>query len=338
MDLDVDDLMSALRSKPILSGTEVWDPLEKVILSPPSYRLIDIGFVLCLQNYRMLQPSRSRLMRRNCVTLQFTQSGAYRLYGSGQVRQVRSGSVRLNAMPASVSEFAGNMHMRGASIFIERELLIDSFGLRPDLWPAEYRATFATKAPSPVSIEMPLTPEMWLILDAMIDCTFNEPIRNVYLTAKAMELLSLTVMLFNGLARPNAVAGLSPAAREQRLIEAAALIYRSELGRPPSIEALSRRLGLNRNKLTDGFRSAFGTTPAEYSRQIRLEWAARRLSEGLDVGQAAAEVGYDSTAAFGRAFQQRYSRTPSSQAPAEPVVAAGYPSPGDEAASSHLAG
>jgi AraC-like DNA-binding protein len=44
---------------------------------------------------------------------------------------------------------------------------------------------------------------------------------------------------------------------------------------------------------------------------LRLGWAARRLSEGLDVGQAAAEAGYDSVAAFGRAFRQRYGHAPS---------------------------
>lgn len=55
-------------------------------------------------------------------------------------------------------------------------------------------------------------------------------------------------------------------------------------------------------------------TPAEYSRKRRLDWAARRLSKGLEVGQAAGEVGYDSVAAFSRAFKQQFGQAPSKPA------------------------
>lgn len=167
------------------------------------------------------------------------------------------------------------------------------------------------EAPS-LSISTPLTPEMWVTIDALLDCDFEEPVRNIYLKAKAVELLSLTVLQFNGFDRPGGGAGFSSADREQRLIDVASHIYRREISNPPSIEELSRRVGLNRNKLTNGFRTSFGMTPAEYSRKLRLEWATRRLSEGLDLKQVAIEAGYDSIAAFGRAFRQRYGRVPSS--------------------------
>lgn len=311
LELDVHDLLSALRSTPALRGKEVLDPSETIITGSQMYRLVNNGLVLHVQDYHMLRPSRYRLMRRDFVSFQFTQLGGYRLHGDGQVKQVRAGSVRLNAMAMSISEFRQPTRMKAVSIFVERACLIDSFGLRPHLWREEHRAAFSKQAPSSASIEMPLTPEMWAAVDALINCNFDEPVRSVYLSAKTTELLALAVVQFNRLAHPGAERGLSQAAREQQLIEAAAFIYRRELAQPPSIDTLSRRIGLNRNKLTDGFRSAFGTTPAEYSRQIRLDWAARRLSEGLDVGQAAVEIGYDSTAAFGRAFRQQFGRVPS---------------------------
>lgn len=310
-ELDVCDLRSALRSTPMLRSRDVWDPLERTIAGS-SFLRGDAGTILCIQDFEVLQPFRKKLMRRDYVTLQFTQSGAYSLHADGQIRQIRSGSVRLNAMAESISEFRQVMTMRGASIFVEREQLIEYFGLQPDLWREGYRTALSQQAS--MSVEVPLTPEMWLIVEALNKCCLSEPIRSRYLVAKATELLTLAVVQFNNLARPRTTAGLGRSAREQRLIEAAALVYRQELSDPPSIEALSRRLGLNRNKLTDGFQSALGMSPAAYSRKMRLDWAARRLSEGLDVSQAAVEVGYESAAAFSRAFKRQFGHAPSKQA------------------------
>lgn len=129
LELDLPALVGALRSTPVLHGTALVDSAEQIIAGPTSYQLMDEGFGLHIQNQHWLQPFRYRLIRRNYVTIQFTQSGAYRLHGDGQIRRVRAGSVRLNAMPESVSEFRQATTVRGASIFMEREQLIECFGL-----------------------------------------------------------------------------------------------------------------------------------------------------------------------------------------------------------------
>src|SRR5690606_28658583 len=177
--------------------------------------------------------------------------------------------------------------------------------------PEGTRSALSCNEPSSLALEMPLSPEIWLVLEAILDCKFDEPIRHLYLCAKATELLTLSIVGFNKLSLPGMRSGTGQAAREQRLIETAALIYRKELNRPPTVEELSRRLGLNRNRLTSGFQSTFGVTPADYSRKLRIRWARQRLLSGEQVSIVAAEVGYDSLAAFGRAFRKHYGYPPS---------------------------
>lgn len=308
--------MGSLRSTPSIRNQGIWDP-SQATLAGESYILVDDSCVLCIQDIRIFQPFRSRVFRGEYITFQYLQdTGNYFHLYDGQVQQVRSGSVSLTAAQSSITEIrqlrpaASIKPSRAVAIHVSRDHLIETFGLRPDLWREEYRNAFIGGGAPSLSIGMPLTPEMWITIDAVLDCDFDEPIRNNYLKAKAVELLALTVVQFNGFDRPGGIVSLGSADRDQRLINIASLIYRREINNPPSIDELSRRVGLNRNKLTTGFRSSFGITPAEYSRRLRLDWAARRLSEGLDVRQVAIEAGYDSVAAFGRAFRQRYGRVP----------------------------
>ncbi|MGJ4860752.1 helix-turn-helix domain-containing protein [Labrys sp. La1] len=317
LELDVRALAVALGSSPIICEQGIWDPL-RTTLTGDSYVRVDDACVLCIQELRVLRPFSSLIIRGDYITLQYLQfSGNYYHHYNGQTQQVRSGSLSLTAAAASTTEIrqlrpaSSTRATRAVAIHIARDHLVGTFGLRPDLWRDEYRDAFFNTETSALSIATPLTPEMWMIIDAMIDCQFDAPVRNIYLRAKATELLALSVVQFNNFDLPGGTTRLAPVARDQRLIDIAALIYRRELSNPPSIDALSRRIGINRNKLTSGFHSAFGMTPAEYSRRLRLERAERRLSEGLDVRRVAAEVGYDSAAAFGRAFRQHFGRAPS---------------------------
>lgn len=315
LSLDIQDIESSLRDTPRMDNG-IWDPLNTT-LSGDSYIRIDSGFVFGILDLDIFQPFQSKIIRREYVTIQFRKS--YIMYNhsyNGQVAQVRSG-VTLTAIPASVTEIrkvplAEAMKSAGtAVIHIARDYLVDSFGLRPEFWREEYRDAFLNKESPSLYLGVPLTPEMWIVLDAILGCKFNEPVRTHYLRAKAIELLSLAVVQFNSFDLPGGAASLEPGAQDRRLVEIAAMIYQRELSHPPSVEEMGRRVGLNRNKLTSGFRLAFGKTPAEYSREVRLKWAARRLSEGATIRRAAAEAGYESVPAFGRAFREQFGYIPS---------------------------
>jgi AraC family transcriptional regulator len=60
------------------------------------------------------------------------------------------------------------------------------------------------------------------------------------------------------------------------------------------------------------FRAHLGESLAAYVRRVRLERAGRKLRMGaVDITEVALAAGYDSHAAFGKAFKQQFGLSPS---------------------------
>jgi AraC-like DNA-binding protein len=72
-----------------------------------------------------------------------------------------------------------------------------------------------------------------------------------------------------------------------------------------TLDDLSREVGTSRSVLTERFTSLIGQAPMHYLASWRMLLAARRLDDsGAKVSAAAREVGYESEAAFSRAFKR----------------------------------
>ena len=80
---------------------------------------------------------------------------------------------------------------------------------------------------------------------------------------------------------------------------------------PMTLEALSRAAALSPNRVIQHYREAFGATPYQEVRQLRLKAAYRRLRQGhSSVTEVALEVGWDTPAAFSTAFKAAYGQSP----------------------------
>ena len=78
-----------------------------------------------------------------------------------------------------------------------------------------------------------------------------------------------------------------------------------------TIDDLTREVGLSRTTLTERFARYLGQPPMAYLKDWRLELAAESLrSTSRSVVQVASEVGYESEAAFNRAFKRRFGSPP----------------------------
>lgn len=84
----------------------------------------------------------------------------------------------------------------------------------------------------------------------------------------------------------------------------------SEFEQHHTIEQLSRWAGLNRRKLTEGFKSLFGVTISHYLLCQRMGRARELLEEGVAVGDVAMQVGYNDAASFSRAFKRSEGLSP----------------------------
>jgi AraC-like DNA-binding protein len=84
-------------------------------------------------------------------------------------------------------------------------------------------------------------------------------------------------------------------------------------GEPASawtVESLARAVGVSRSVLADRFTELVGRPPMQYLSAWRMQLASRRLLEGEQVGEIAGAVGYESEAAFSRAFKRLVGEAP----------------------------
>lgn len=76
-------------------------------------------------------------------------------------------------------------------------------------------------------------------------------------------------------------------------------------------ESLARKVGMSRSVFAERFTSLVGQPPMQYLALWRMHIAAQRLREGRgSVAQIAFAVGYESEAAFSRAFKRQFGTSP----------------------------
>lgn len=80
--------------------------------------------------------------------------------------------------------------------------------------------------------------------------------------------------------------------------------------KPWTVERLARVVGLSRSVLAERFTVMIGQPPMQYLALWRMQLASRLLLEGRQVASVASAVGYESEAAFSRAFKKLVGRPP----------------------------
>jgi AraC-like DNA-binding protein len=109
---------------------------------------------------------------------------------------------------------------------------------------------------------------------------------------------------------PPGQTGWLAGARDPAVGKALTLIH-SRHAHPWTIPELARQVGVSRSVLSDRFREFLGEPPMTYLTRWRLQLGARELtSTPRSVAEIAADVGYESEAAFNRAFKREYGLPP----------------------------
>ena len=79
-----------------------------------------------------------------------------------------------------------------------------------------------------------------------------------------------------------------------------------------TLEELAAQAAASRSTLADRFSNLVGCPPIQYLTQWRMQIAAKRLADpGVKIAAIAHEIGYESEAAFSRAFKKFVGRSPS---------------------------
>lgn len=202
----------------------------------------------------------------------------------------------------------GGASLDWITLFMRPEMLLERFRL-DSISLADPVRRLAGGADDFLLQNWSLSAPMMLAMDQLLGNVFQGELKRIHLEAKAIELVCLMSQVLNKRAED-----ASPVKLTARDIEALHEVRRSlskSCHQPPSLEVLARRVGVNRNKLTSGFRRLFDQSIAEFCLEVRLHEAWKLLqTTDLPVAMIAERVGYGQPAAFSTAFRRRYNVTP----------------------------
>jgi AraC-like DNA-binding protein len=122
--------------------------------------------------------------------------------------------------------------------------------------------------------------------------------------AKLAELMFVEVMRNHIDSLPEDARGWFAGLRDPQVGAALRLIH-GQPSAPWTLDSLAREIGLSRSSFAERFTAYMNMPAMQYLGRWRLQIAARRLEDPqVSIAQAAAEVGYQSEAAFNRAFKR----------------------------------
>lgn len=122
--------------------------------------------------------------------------------------------------------------------------------------------------------------------------------------AKLSELMFVEVIRSHIETLPEGSEGWLAGLRDRYVGEALRMIH-SQPSADWSLDKLARSAGCSRSSLANRFSQLVGTSPMQYLTAWRMQLAVRKLeSPGVSISQAGAELGYESEAAFHRAFKR----------------------------------
>jgi len=152
------------------------------------------------------------------------------------------------------------------------------------------------------------TPAMKSVLHQILHCPYGGMTGQIFLEAKAMELLALKLEQINSrtiCTRPS----MKPADTE-RIYYAAKLLVRDPVN-PPDLTEISGKIGMSRSKFFRYFKMVFGHSPMDHLRDHRLQTARQLLLQGGNsVSEVAFAVGFNNLSYFSKAFFAQFGILP----------------------------
>ncbi|GJL95330.1 MAG: transcriptional regulator [Hyphococcus sp.] len=151
----------------------------------------------------------------------------------------------------------------------------------------------------------------WLddVLRLMVKQIFSDPDNSAATVTRLSEVIFIETLRASAEQAPNLEKTLS--ALKQRQIGDALLLMHERLDEPWTMEKLATAVGMSRSKFAESFRQSIGIAPMTYLTDWRIQKAISLLTASQkSVQQVAAETGYQSPAAFTRAFSQKMGVSP----------------------------
>ncbi|GGX11501.1 helix-turn-helix transcriptional regulator [Aquimarina muelleri] len=154
-----------------------------------------------------------------------------------------------------------------------------------------------------------ISPSMAVVLNQIMNYSLHTSVKLLYFKGKAYELLSL---YFN---RPeDADIEQCPFLVDEEnvlKIKKAKEIIIHRMSEPPTLQELSKEIGLSLKKLKDGFKQIYGDPVYTFLFDYKMEVARQLLASGNNnVNEVGLKVGYSTSSHFIAAFKKKFGTTP----------------------------
>lgn len=151
-------------------------------------------------------------------------------------------------------------------------------------------------------------PQITALCNQVKDCRLQGMALVVFMRAKCLEVFSL---LFDYIYTNKTSPTVYLSASDIAALDAVRQTLEDEMLSPPSIKELSKRFGINQQKLMAGFKERYTMTVYSYVKRLRMEHALRLLQqENLLIGDIARLSGYKGEGHFQQVFFETFGILP----------------------------
>jgi AraC-like DNA-binding protein len=160
--------------------------------------------------------------------------------------------------------------------------------------------------PSSFSKILSLCGRSAMVLEALLNHSYNDSLENIYVNAQTQMLLlySLECMLGDKDVETFQCKFLTNENDREKIVKSREILLQ-HIGEPITIKELSRKVAINECYLKKGFKELFGTTIFDFYQSQRMEHARYLLYEkGLSVTEVSMMLGYSSISHFSTAFKK----------------------------------
>ncbi|KAA2219141.1 MULTISPECIES: helix-turn-helix transcriptional regulator [Maribacter] len=155
----------------------------------------------------------------------------------------------------------------------------------------------------------PVSPPIAVVLSQIINYNLHPTIKNLYLKGKIYELIAL---YFNK--NTDADVEQCPFLIDEdnvKRIRKAKEIIISNMAEPPTLNELSKEIGLSLKRLKEGFKQIYGDSVYSFLFDYKMEHARKLLESGqYNVNEIGLKIGYSTSSHFIAAFKKKYGTTP----------------------------
>ena len=156
----------------------------------------------------------------------------------------------------------------------------------------------------------PITPKMHLVIQEIINCSWVNEYRQLFLDSKVLELLLLQMHQINTFSFSTLNRKTSSTIIDK--MHDVKDIILEKIDNTMSLSDLAREVNTNKATLKKEFKNVFGTTVFGYIKGLKMEEAKKMLLEqNLSVSEVSDRIGYKNPQHFSTAFKRKFGVSPS---------------------------